>query len=152
MNTNPATETEAEPRPPLFKVGGEAFECVSFVPQWNMMRLAAAMESGDEMQGMAAMYRFVMRIVKPHEHERLEVHMDSLDIEHSDLDNAIGDVLVEMAGRGKVSGPPKGIRPSDSSSGSSSGGSPETPPTHLVVSLSQGTVRPAPPATESSTD
>lgn len=125
----------------LFTVGGSSFPCVSWVPQWNVMRLAAAMDSGDEMRAMAQMYRFVLSMVRPEAHEALEAHLSTLDLERSDLDNAIGDALVEMAGRGKGSGVPRGIPKNGESSGSSSDGSTETAPTRRVVSLSRGTVQ-----------
>lgn len=160
MTTDPASRTEqhnhdARPKDdaPRLIVGGVAFRCVPWVPQWNLMRLADAMDSGDDMRAMAAMYRFIVRMVLPEDHEALDAHMSTLDIERSDLDNAIGDALVEMAGRGKRSGPPVGIPPSGAASGSSSAGSVEAAPMHRVVSFSQGTVREeASQASTSSTD
>lgn len=132
-----------EPTAPAFVVGGSSFSCVSFVPQWNIMRLAAAMES-DEMHAMGAMYRFILSMVLPEEHEALEAHLSTLDLELADLDNAIGDALVEMVRQGKGRGRPMGIPPSAADSGPSSDGSTETAPTRRVVSLSRGTARTEP--------
>lgn len=117
---------------PTLHVGGESFECVAWVPQWSLMRLAKAM-TGAEMTALAGMYDFLQVLVLPSEWERFDAHMSTLDLERSDLDHAIGDVLVEMGGRGKESA---------DSSGSSSGGSPSpaTPAPSRHVSFSQGTV------------
>lgn len=147
-STAPATDGE---RVPLLTVGGSSFPCVDHVSEWNLMRLAAKLEDGDEMVGMAAMYRFVLSIVREEHREALDEHLGTLDLERSDLDNAIGDALVEIAGRGKYSGPPTATRPSEASSGSSSAGSTETAPTRRVVSLSRGTVSVAEDETSSST-
>jgi hypothetical protein len=117
---------------PMLRVAGEEFECVAWVPQWSLMRLAKAMSS-DEMTGLAGMYDFLQVLVLPKEWARFDAYMSTLDLERSDLDNAIGDVLVEMGGRGKGSA---------DSSGSSSGGSPSpaTPAPSRHVSFSRGTV------------
>jgi hypothetical protein len=149
MSTDPASDNlgtdQGSPAPrPQFVVAGESFDCVTYVPQWNLMRLAAAMDSNNDMKAMGAMYAFIKRMVIEDEHERLEDHLGSLDLDVSSLEHCIGDALVEMAGRGKGSGVPKGIPPSGESSGSSSDGSPEAPPTSRVVSLSRGTVEVVP--------
>lgn len=141
-STAPATVEEWDG--PLLTVGGSSFPTVDHVAEWNLMRLAAKMEDPDEMVGLAAMYRFVLSIVRPEYRDALDEHLGTLDLARSDLDNAIGDALVEMAGRGKRSGPPTATRPSGASSGSSSDGSPETAPTRRVVSLSRGTSREEP--------
>lgn len=145
MSTDPATQNigtdhDETPPAPQFVVAGASFDCVTYVPQWNLMRLAAAMDSNDDMKAMGAMYTFIKRMVVEEEHDRLEEVLGNLDLDVSSLEHSIGDALVEMAGRGKGSGVPKGIRPSEESSGSSSDGSPEAPPTSRVVSLSRGTV------------
>lgn len=118
---------------PMLRVGGEEFECVAWVPQWSLMRLAKAMSTNDEMLGLAGMYDFLSTLVLPAEWARFDAFMSTLDLERSDLDNAIGDVLVEMGGRGKASA---------GSSSPSLGGSttPETPQQSRVVSFSRGTV------------
>lgn len=123
------TETDA----PLLHIGGESFEVVAHVPHWNLLRLASAMDSGDDMRALAGMYRFFELLVVPEEWERFDAHMSTLDLGNADLEHAIGDVLVAQAGRGKGSGVP---------SGHSSGGSPtdSTPPSSRVVSFSRGTV------------
>jgi hypothetical protein len=125
----------AEFGPPVLRIGGEKFGCVDFVPQWNLMRLAKKMQDEDPMAGMAAMFDFLKFVVLAEDWERFDAHMSTLDLEEADLDSAIGDLLVEMAGRGKGSGVP---------SGRSSDGSPETPATQRVVSLSRGTVEEIP--------
>ena len=118
---------------PTLRLGGKEFACVQWVPQWHIMRLAKALSTGDEMDALAGFYDFLQVIVQPQEWNRFEAFMSTLDLERSDLDNAIGDVLVEMGGRGKASA---------GSSTPSSGGSstPVTPPTSQVVSFSRGTV------------
>lgn len=125
---------------PLFTVGGVSFACVDHVPHWNTMRLAAAMDSGDDMKALAAMYRFVLGMVRPEEHERLDAHLSTIDFERSELDHAIGDAMVDMARRGKGTGVPTSTRLTEPGSGPSSAGSPETKPMRRVVSLSRGTV------------
>jgi hypothetical protein len=118
---------------PTLRVSGEEFECVAWVPQWSLMRLAKAMSTNDEMLGLAGMYDFLKVLVLPGEWARFDAFMETLDLERSDLDNAIGDVLVEMGGRGKESA---------GSSSPSSGGSasPATPAQSRHVSFSRGTV------------
>lgn len=143
---------EAGPEPVTFRIGGESFECVNHVPNWNIMRLADAMEQDDEMKALAVMYRFVLRLVVEAERPRLDEFLSEYDFEFDELEHAIGDALVEVAGRGKGSGVPRGIPPSDASSTPSSGGSERTPATHRVVSLSRGTVHPATPESDSSTE
>jgi hypothetical protein len=121
------------PEAPHLRLGGEAFECVVFVPQWHLMRLAKALQTNDEMLALAGFYDFLKVLVLPNEWDRFDAFMGSLDIERSDLDNAIGDVLVEMGGRGKESAGSSG----PSSDGSSS---PATPAQSRHVSFSRGTV------------
>jgi hypothetical protein len=135
-----------------FRIGGEVFECVGHVPNWNIMRLAAAMDSNDEMKALGVMHSFVLRLVKETERTRLDEFLSEYDFEFDELEHAIGDSLVELAGRGKGSGVPRGIPPSAPTSTPSSGGSEETSPSHRVVSLSRGTVKPATPETDSSTE
>lgn len=120
------------PPPPTFVIGGESFECVPVVPHWQIMKLAKAYVS-DEMQAMAGMIDFLEKMIAPHEWDRFDAHMGTLDLERADLDNALGDTLAQMGGRGKDNLP---------SPGPSSAGSPttETPPSQRVVSFSRGTV------------
>lgn len=134
MSTAEQHEVEVViPDAPRLRLGDEEFECVPWVPQWHIMRLAKALSTDDEMLGLAAMYDFLGHLVTKEEWPRFDAFMSTLDLERSALDNAIGDVLVEMGGRGKASG---------ESSGPSSGGSPtpETSPSSRVVSFSRGTV------------
>lgn len=120
-------------KPVLLRLSGRAFACRPAVPQWSLMKLASAMSRGDEMLAMGAMYDFLKVLVVPEAWADFEAFMLSVDIEHSQLDEAIGTALAEMGGRGKGSGAPS----SPSSAGSPP---PETPAVSRVVSLSRGTV------------
>lgn len=144
--------TETGPEPATFRIGGEVFECVKHVPNWNIMRLASAMDSADEMKALAVMHDFVLRLVVEDERQRLDEFLSEYDFEFSELEHSIGDALVEVSGRGKGDGIPRGIRPSEESSSPSSGGSTETNPSRRVVSLSRGTVEVETPPTPSSTE
>lgn len=144
--------TDAGPEPATFRIGGEVFECVKHVPNWNIMRLAAAMEQSDEMKALAVMHNFVLRLVVEEERDRLDEFLSEYDFEFDELEHAIGDALVEVAGRGKGTGRPVGIPPSGAASTPSSDTSEGTPPSRRVVSLSRGTVEPATPENNSSTE
>jgi hypothetical protein len=120
------------PDSPVLTLAGKTFRCVPFVPQWHLMKLAASMTK-DDMTALAGMYEFLRSLILPEDWSAFDAHMGTLDIEKDQLDNAIGDTLVQMAGRGKDS---------DGSSTPSSDGlpNPATPPMSRVVSLSKGTV------------
>lgn len=135
MSTNPVGTEGA-----TFTIAGRSFGCVEHVPAWNVMRLADAMGSGDEMRALGTMYRFILRMVREDQREALDEFLGETEIDPSDLEHAIGDTLVEMAGRGKAPAPPTATRPSDSSSGPSSDGPQEVAPFSRVVSFSRGTV------------
>jgi hypothetical protein len=123
--------------PPILRLGGEEFECVPRVSHWQLMKLAAAMKGGD-LDALGGMYDFMQKIVVPSDWQALDDHLSAqVEFDYDDLESAIGDVLVEMAGRGKDSA---------ESSGPSSAGAPTppTPPSSRVVSLSRGTVEEVP--------
>lgn len=125
------------PDPPMLRLGDREFPCRHAVPQWHLMRLARAMSGGDEMEGLAEMHRFLQQLIEPASWGAFDTFMGASDLGFAHLDSAIGDVLVEMGGRGKGSGVP---------STPSSGGSPTpaTPGVSRVVSLSRGTVEERP--------
>jgi hypothetical protein len=116
------------------KLRGREFACRPSVPRWDLMRLASAMSSGDTMRGMGAMFDFVSKLIAPEAWPEFDAFMSEAGLDNFDeLDNAIGDALAEMGGRGKGR---------DESSMPSSGGSPTeaTPAASRVVSFSRGTV------------
>jgi hypothetical protein len=118
---------------PMLRIGGREFACRPSVPPWHVVKLARALDDDDDLHALAAMHRFLERLVEPDAWEEFSAFMDDYDLDRGTLDNAIGDVLVEQAGRGKANA---------GKSSSSSGGSatPPTPPVSRVVSLSKGTV------------
>lgn len=127
---------------PVLRVGGSSFRCVEETPsEWSLMRLAAKGERGDD-AGAAALYNFVMDLLVPDERDRFDRHMDEHRVGISELNNAIGDLVVEMAGRGKERARLAAAQPQDRLPGTSSAGS-QAPASlsHRVVSLSQGTVQ-----------
>lgn len=121
---------------PRLIVGGETFECVPAVPQWQIMKLAKAYAS-DDIAALAGMFDFLQKLVAPHEWDRFDTFMETLDLERAELDEAIGNALAEMGGRGKATEPLSG----PSSAGSET---PETPHEQVAVSFSRGTVERSP--------
>jgi hypothetical protein len=89
------------------------------------------------MRAMAGMHDYLRALVAPSDWSALDAHLGATEVDFDALNNAIGDVLVEMAGRGKGSA---------ESSGPSSDGAPTPPtaPSSRVVSLSRGTVEEVP--------
>lgn len=144
--------TGEEPTAPVLSVGGSSFKCADNFSNWRLMKLASAMKSGDDMRAMGEMHDFIVYLVHPEERDRLDAHLSAVDVDPAELENAIGDALVEMAGRGKaLPATPAGV-PLDHLPSRSSGGSPApAAPSHRVVSLSQGTVEYVTPEETSST-
>jgi hypothetical protein len=128
-----ADDAAPEVPAPLLKLAGREFRCVPHVPTWAVMRLAAGYTSGQSMRTYAAMYEFLKVALLSDEWSGFEEHASSINATATQLDEAIGDLLVEMGGRGKATAAPVG-RSSDGSP------TPATSPISRVVSLSRGTV------------
>lgn len=109
---------------------GAKFKCRKTIPRWQMMGLASAVRTGDEMKAMGAMYDFVHAIVLPEQHGALDEYMSEHDQAYDNLDDAIGSAMQAIVNPG---------RPTQRAS-HSSGSSTTTPLPSRVVSLSQGTV------------
>lgn len=144
--------SDEESTAPVLRVGGSSFRLADSFSNWRMMKLASAMKSNDDMRALGEMHDFIVHLVHPDEQQALDDHLSSVDVDPSDLEHAIGDALVEMAGRGKVPPATQAGVPLDHLPSRSSGGSPApAAPSRRVVSLSQGTVEYAPLDETSST-
>jgi hypothetical protein len=109
------------------KLGTEQFACRDTLPAWQLMKLAKAMQSDDDMTRLAGMYDFLNGVVLPADRARLDKFMADYDGADplEDLDTAIGALMESYAGRPIV--PP---------SSSQDGRTPSTG-TSRVVSLSR---------------
>lgn len=121
------------------RLGGEEFRCSGHIPQWRMMKMVAAYQSGDMATALSEMVGFLETLIDGEEWARFDAFLNVQDFEDTSsmfnaLDHAIGGALAELAGRGNS-------RTGEGSPSPSSGGSPSTPPTSRVVSLSRGTDR-----------
>jgi hypothetical protein len=112
-------------------LGGTALRCIERLPMGMIFDLAEAMESGIEMQAIAAMSRMLKTVVIKEDLVRLDEVLHRVDdaIGFDALNTAIGDLMVQYSGRPLE-------RPSRSARGRKATGG-----TSRVVSLSKGTVR-----------
>lgn len=115
----------------VLNLGGKTMRCIDRLPMGMIFDLAEAMQSGVEMQAIAAMSKMLKTVVVEEDLALLsEVLHDVKDpVGFEELNNAIGAMMVQYSKR------PLG-QPSPSSRGSEPTGG-----TRKVVSLQRGTVK-----------